>query len=290
MAEGGGAPPSEAMRGAKGVSSVIVVVIAIITFVAGLGIGAVFLTPPPAPRTVSTLFLGTNTPFPPFEFRNSTTDALEGFDIELIQALITRSGYTQYQWTDFRDFQPLLTAVAAGRIDIGVGAITMNGATGATRNSTLSFSNPYFLSNQGILKNAGDPTAYCAAANCTTAELNSTTLVIGVQAITTSEFWVEDNLPAVTGAGHLKIYPDVTQVLQNLQNHVVDIVVIDKPAADGIAHRNAAFVVGGTIVTNELYGFAVQKGDPLGLLPKINAQLATMKSDGSYTTILNKWF
>lgn len=290
MAEGGGAPPSEARRGAKGVSTVIVVVVAILTFVAGLGIGAVFLAPAPAPRTVSTLFLGTNTPFPPFEFRNSTTDALEGFDIELIQTMITRAGYTQYQWTDFRDFQPLLTAVAAGRIDIGVGAITMNGATGATRNGTLSFSNPYFVSNQGILKNAGDSTAYCAATNCTVAELNTTTLIIGVQAITTSEFWVEDNLKAVTGAGHLKIYPDVTQVLQNLQNHVVDIVVIDKPAADGIASRNPAFVVGGTIVTNELYGFAVQKGDPLGLLPKINTQLAAMKQDGTYTTILNKWF
>ncbi|TLZ55973.1 MAG: hypothetical protein E6K15_06980, partial [Methanobacteriota archaeon] len=79
MAEGGGATPAEAMRGAKGISSVIVVVIAIVTFVAGLGIGAVFLAPPPAPRTVTTLFLGTNTPFPPFEFRNSTTDNLEGF-------------------------------------------------------------------------------------------------------------------------------------------------------------------------------------------------------------------
>ena len=290
MAEGGGATPAEAMRGAKGISSVIVVVIAIITFVAGLGIGAVFLAPPPAPRTVTTLFLGTNTPFPPFEFRNSTTDNLEGFDVELIQTIITRAGYTQYEWTDFRDFQPLLTAVGAGRIDIGIGAITMNGNTGATRNASLSFSNPYFLSNQGILKNAGDSTPYCAAANCTVAELNSTSLIIGVQAITTSQFWVQDNLPAVTGASHLKIYPDVTQVLQNLQNHVVDIVVIDKPAAVGIASRNAAFVVGGTIVTNELYGFAVAKGDPLGLVPKINAQLAAMKQDGTYNTILNKWF
>src|SRR5467141_4416898 len=201
MAEGAGAPPSEAMRGAKGVSSVIVVVIAIITFVAGLGIGAVFLTLPPAPRTVSTLFLGTNTPFPPFEFRNSTTDQLQGFDIEMIETILTRAGYTasQRQWTDFRDFQPLLTAGAAGRIDIGVGAITLSGTTGASRNNTLSFSSSYFLSNQGILKNAADATRYCAAANCTVAELNQTTLLVGVQAITTSEFWVEDNLKAVTG-------------------------------------------------------------------------------------------
>jgi ABC-type amino acid transport substrate-binding protein len=293
MAEGGGAaPPMDAMRGSRGVSTVIVIVVAIVTFVAGVGLGAFVLAPAPARTAPTTIFLGTNTPFPPFEFRNSTTDQLQGFDIEMIETILTRAGYTasQRQWTDFRDFQPLLTAVAAGRIDIGVGAITLSGSTGASRNNTLSFSNSYFLSNQGILKNAADATRYCAAANCTVAELNKTTLLVGVQAITTSEFWVEDNLKAVTGNNNLKIYPDVTQVLTALQNHVVDIVVIDKPAADGISKRNPAFVVGGAIITNELYGFCVQKGDPLGLLSKINAQLASMKADGTYNTILNKWF
>ena len=40
MAEGGAAPPAAAMRGGKGVSSVIAIVVAVITFLAGLGVGA----------------------------------------------------------------------------------------------------------------------------------------------------------------------------------------------------------------------------------------------------------
>ena len=65
-----------------------------------------------------------------------------------------------------------------------------------------------------------------------------------------------------------------------------DIVVIDLPAAQGIVAKNPnAYAVGGKILTNELYGFAVANGDPLGLVPIINAQLAQMKSDGTVTKI-----
>ena len=188
-------------------------------------------------------------------------------------------------------FSALLAAVSVGRMDIAVGAITMNGETGAQRNNSMDFSNPYYLSNQGILKRTNDNTAYCAAAVCTVAELNKTTLVVGAQAITTSEFWVEDNLKNVVSSNHLELRPTVEDVLLLLSQRVVDIVVIDLPAAQGIAAKNpSAYTVGGEIMTNELYGFAVANGDPSGLLPIINAQLAAMKSDGTYQTILNKWF
>ncbi len=134
----------EAMRGAKGVSVAIVAVVAIVLFVAGIGVGYLFFSPPSA--KVSKLFLGTNTPFPPFESRNATSDALEGFDIDLIQTIVQRGwGYTEcsdtvtnhcYEWNDFRDFSALLAAVSVGRMDIAVGAITENGAVGAERNNT----------------------------------------------------------------------------------------------------------------------------------------------------------
>ena len=289
MAAGGGAPPAEAVRGGKGVSAAIVVVVAIVMLLAGFGLGYYVLAPAPA-KQLTTLVLGTNTPFPPFEFYNSTTNQLQGFDIELIQTILTRAGYA-YQWRDFRDFQVLLSAVSAQGIDIGVGAITSNGATGAERNKTLAFSEPYFLSNQGVLKRASDTRSFCAnPSDCTATELNRTDLKIAVQAITTSEFWVEDNLPAVVDSAHLSIFPDVSQVLQALSSSSVDIVVIDKPAADGIAAGNPVFSAVGTILTNELYSFAVAHGDPLQLLQKINSQLAAMRADGTFQRILDKWF
>jgi polar amino acid transport system substrate-binding protein len=67
-------------------------------------------------------------------------------------------------------------------------------------------------------------------------------------------------------------------------------VIIDKPAADGIAKANPTFAVQGVIYTNELYGFAVPKADPLGLIPRLNSALAQMKSDGSYDALVKKYF
>jgi len=297
MATGGGAPPPEAVRGARGVWVVIVAVIAVVLFVAGVGVGWLVFSPPA--KRVSKLFLGTNTPFPPFEFYNNSL--LIGFDIELIQDIVHRGwGFNEctdtvttacYEWTDFQTFLPLLAAVGEGRIDIGVGAITENGDTGAKRNATMDFSDPYYLSNQGVLKRAGDSTVYCAAADCTVAELDRSNLKIGAQEVTTSEFWVEDNLPNVTGANNLVLLGTVEDVLLALRNNVVDIVVIDLPAGQRIASANpTTYKVAGTIRTNELYGFAVANNDPLGLIPVINAQLRAIRADGTYDALISKWF
>ena len=286
MATGGSAPPSEAMRGSKGVSVIVAAVVAVVVFVGGLGVGAFFLAPAPAPAGPK-LLLGTNTPFPPFEYYDN--NVLVGFDIELIQTMVKRAGYT-YEWRDYTDFTALLLAVSARGVDVAVGAITSNGAAGAERNKSLDFTNSYYEGDQAILKNTADTASYCAATDCTVDELNRTDLVVGAQEITTSEFWVEDNLPAVVDSSNLKLYPSVTLVLQALTAGTVDIVVIDKPAAEGISAGNPSFAVGGVIQTNELYAFAVANTDPEGLVPKLNSALASIRADGTYQQLLDKYF
>ena len=287
-----GQPPAEAMkRGRGGRRAVFGLVVAIVAFLAGLGTGFVFFSPKPPAK----LIVGTNTPFPPFEFRNATTDTIEGFGIDLITAVLDRMGYqrtndpatTEWELFDFRDFSALLAAVGTGRVDIAESSITMNGDIGAKRNETMDFTNVYFESDQGVLQRASDATNYCADDNnCLASEFNKATLKVAVQGGTSSEFWVDDNLKAV----QLQTFPDVTQVLQALQTQAVDIVVIDRPAAAGIVVGNPQFAVGGTIQTNELYAFAVENKDPLGLVPKMNSALASIKSDGTYDTLINKWF
>lgn len=293
MAEGGGAPPVEAMRGAKGVSAVVVAVVAIIVFLAGLGVGAFFLAPAPAPA-LPKLLLGTNTPFPPFEFYDEN-DNLVGFDIELIQTLVARAGFT-YEWRDFTDFTALLLAVSAGGIDIGAAATTIR----ADRNETLDFTDWYYESDQAVMKRTSDTTSYCAASECTVDDLNLTDLIIGVQTPTTSEFWVCDNLPAVAdcystpeaaAADNLLTYPGVTQVLQALTAGTVDIVIMDKPAVEGFVEGNpSTYALVGTIETNELYGFYTADGDPQGLIPRLNSALTQVRGDGTYDDLIAKYF
>jgi len=122
-------------------------------------------------------------------------------------------------------------------------------------------------------------------------ELNRADLKVGVQEITTSQFWAEENLPAVVGANNLVVLATVEDVLVALQQGVVDIVIIDLPAANGIAQRNPTlYTVEGTIQTNELYGFAVANNDPKGIVPIINAQLDAIRADGTYDRLIEKWF
>ncbi|OGS45611.1 MAG: hypothetical protein A3K66_07875 [Euryarchaeota archaeon RBG_16_67_27] len=261
--------------------------IAVITFVAGFGVGSYLFpqTPAPGPEK-EVLLLGTNTPFPPFESRNTTSGNLEGFDIDLIQTMVTRAGYA-YEWRDFRDFTALLAATAAEGVDIAIGAITMNGATGTLRNQTLDFTDPYYEADQGVLKLTADATDYCPTANdCTATDLNDAAYTVAVQDITTSLYWAEAELPDVT----LVVLPSVSQVLQALSAGNVDFVVIDHPAAVGIAGANPAFTVEGTIQTDELYGFAVPNNDPKNIVEKLNTALAAIRTDGTYDTLVAKWF
>lgn len=296
MAEGGGAPPAEAMRGGKGVSAVVAAVIGIVLFVAGFGVGSYIFPQAPPPQGPK-LLLGTNTEFIPFEYYDNVTDQLVGFDVELIQTMVTRSGYT-YEWRDFTDFDALLFAVAAEGVDIAVGAITQNAPPpiGTERNASMDFTLPYFEADQGVLKKKTNPTNYCAAADCTVSELNQAGLRVGAQETTTSEFWACDNLPAVadcstptTEAGdNLFTFPAVAQVLQALNAGTVDIVIMDLPAAQGSAGTD--FEVDGAIQTNELYGFAVPEGDPKDILERLNTALTGMRQDGTYARILDKYF
>ncbi len=277
-------PPPEAMKGiSKGLYMATVVGVAIAAFVAGLGSYSVIYPSSPSPSE-KTYIIGTNTPFPPFESLDDA-ETIVGFDIDLISAVLNRSG-KEFVIRDFRDFGALLTSVQTHRVDIAVSAITSSGTTGANRNATMSFSDPYFESDQAILVRKGYTGVTCASGNCVAADIEGEK--IATQAGTTSEYWVADNVlsgPAQT------TFADVTLVLEALRTSGVDVVVIDKPAGDAIASANPTlYELSGTVQTDELYSFAVPKGDPDRLLPVINGELAKMRTDGTYAQIVDKWF
>lgn len=285
MEESGGPPPEAVRRGVSGgMFAATVIVVAIIAFVAGLGLGGVIFPQQPAgPQIPAVLVIGTNTPFPPFEFRDENDDIV-GFDIDLITTIMERLGQ-DYELFDFRDFGALLAAVQTGRVDLAASAITSSGTTGAERNATMDFSDSYYEADQTVLIRVGDDRIVCADDVCTATDVQP--FRIATQSGTTSEFWVADFVENAD----LTTFPDVTQVLQALESGSVDLVVIDKPAGEAIVAANpTTFDVAGTIETNELYAFAVPDGDPFGILPLINQELAEMRADGTYDAIVAAWF
>ncbi|MEJ5199019.1 MAG: transporter substrate-binding domain-containing protein, partial [Anaerolineae bacterium] len=76
-------------------------------------------------------------------------------------------------------------------------------------------------------------------------------------------------------------------------NKNVDAVVVDTPVAANYALQAEQFKgklkIVSEIVTNEVYGLTVQKGDPKKLLPLFNAGLKNVKASGEYKKIYEKW-
>jgi ABC-type amino acid transport substrate-binding protein len=278
------APPPEAVRGgvSKTFFAVVVVLVAILAFLGGIGLGDVLFSPPPKPKLV----VGTNSPFPPFESYNDTTGQFEGFDIEIAQLVANKLKYDMTV-RNFNSFDLLLATVGQGGVDIAVSAITMSGSKGADRNRTMSFSNPYYLANQAVVVRSSDSFT-CPGAVCNqTMVLHHT---IGVQSGTTSEGWVDTY---ITGNQTERIfrYQDVVDEINALKSNIYELMIIDQGPAKAIADGSGGTLkVIGTIITGELYGVAVRTGDPKGLVPVINSVLAEIKASGQYDQLIAKWF
>lgn len=286
---GSSSPPPEALRRGigRGVFVVVVVVVAVLALVAGVFVGKTLYGA--SSSKAQYLVVGTNIPFPPFEDYNYTTGAYFGFDIDFAN-MIANATHRTLVIQNYADFSVLLTTVGKGGVDMAASAITESGPIGAARNGTMSFSIPYYDANQAVIVKSSSTFACATPSSCTQNDLKS--LVVGVQTGTTSQGWAASFLlPNMTNPSNLKNFTTVDTEVAALEAGSLDAVIIDSgPAASIAAGSAGAIKVAGTIITGELYGFAVAHGDPEGLLPVINNVISTAETDGTYAQLVHKWF
>ncbi len=281
-------PPPEAMRRgiSRGVFVATVVVVALIAVVGGLYAGKA-LYGGSSSSSSPYLVVGTNIPFPPFEDYNYTNGVYFGFDINfsgLIASALHRSLVIQ----NYNDFSTLLVDVGHGVVDMAASAITSSGGIGATRNSTMSFSIPYYDANQAVLVKTAS-TLSCPKTGCTVANLSS--LQIGVQTGTSSQSWTQAYLQPNETGGKVTAYTTVDVEVSALLAGTLDAVIIDYgPALSYASNSGGALKVGGEIFTNELYAFAVAHGDPEHILPTIDSVITQTMQNGTYDKLIKEWF
>lgn len=282
MAEGGGsAPPPEAVRKGvgRGLFVTVVVVVAIIAFVGGLGVGNLLFK---GTTTTARQFfvVGTNLPFPPFENFNTTTGAYEGFDVNITVLIANALGRTLV-WQNYASFDVLLTTAGKGGVDMAASSITIT----ANRSKSMSFSDSYYDANQGVLVKSSS-TLTCASTGCTVNDLK--TKIVAVQSGTTSDAWATSYL--IPNGTNVQRFSGVDTELAALTAGSVDLVIIDLPIAKSYAAGSAGTLkVAGEIPTGEHYGFAVAYGDPEGILPVINSVIAQIKANGVYNQLRAMW-
>jgi polar amino acid transport system substrate-binding protein len=222
------------------------------------------------------IVVGTQVPYPPFENYNVTSGKYEGIDIEIMERVAEELG-VDLVWNAM-DFDPLFGAVQTGQIDCAISSITIT----SKREQTVNFTTPYYIANQAVLVQDGSTISEIS-------DLNGTKLV--VQAGTTGQYWVDDNLVA-TGAvdeDDVSYLTDVPAAVLTVDNGQNDAFIVDTPVADRYSgDSNYDLKVGFIIETNENYGIMIPQNEP-ELKAAINAIIAEMIADGSLQQIINKW-
>jgi polar amino acid transport system substrate-binding protein len=224
------------------------------------------------------IIVGTNAFFPPFEFYQNNT--IVGYDIELVTKILTDAGYE----VEVRnmDFDSLETALTSKSIDIIAAGYTIT----ATRSEVMDFTIPYFDSNQSVLINLN---------NNPNLTINSTedfgTLQkVGAQRYTTGEIWIQENLidTGIINESQYEPYVLYTGAVTDLDYDRVQAVVLDRPVAQFFEGKNGKNITK-TIVTNEQFGFAVQKGNTT-LRNILNTGLEQLKGSQYLADLNEKYF
>ncbi len=246
-------------------------IIGIVIIIVLIGaVGAFFYFNQPTQEKV--LVMGTSADYPPFEYV-AENNTIVGFDVDIAKYIANKYGYK----LEIKDipFDSLIPALQAGEIDFIVAAMTIT----AEREQQVDFSIPYYNATQAVLIKSDH------------ADIASITdlygLKVGVQAGTTGEAWVDDNLGNnVTKIAYQRAYDAITA----LKAGQIDALILDDPVANYYASiDNEIKLASLHIDTGERYGIAVRNGDTQ-LLNMINEALREMFENGYYDQLIARYF
>lgn len=213
--------------------------------------------------------VATDATWAPFEYVDTETEEIVGFDIDLFDAIAERADldveYVNVAW------DPLLAGMAQGTYDAAISSITIT----AERAKNMNFSIPYFTAGQII-------TTLTSNTDITGNETLGGKSV-GVQTGTTGDILAQ-GIPDVTVVG----YDDIPSAFLALLAGNIDAVICDTPVAYGYVATHATLKTVGEVMSSEEYGIAVAKGKE-DLLEKINEALEELLDEGIIEELSAEW-
>jgi len=233
------------------------------------------------------LIIGTDATFPPFEFVDEN-GTITGFDIEMTTAILTDLGYE----VEIKDmgFDQLINAVQTGIIDVIAAGMTID----EERSQQISFSIPYYSSNQSVLVRSDSTITIVNYSDF--ANLN-----IGAQITTTGATWVEEHLLNMTWLQEQNINYSLNVTLDTYQFYTdavldltlptggrIDAVLVDEPVGNAFVEQGDTKVIY-IINTNESFGLGVKK-ENTELLQKINQALEEYMASEEWNVLVKKYF
>lgn len=187
---------------------------------------------------VTSITVATDATWPPFEYIDTDSNQIVGFDIDLMNAIAEKAGieveFVNVEW------DPLLAGVAQGTYDAAISSITIK----PDRLESMDFSDPYFVAGQIIV---------VPADNTTITGPDNLSGSVGVQSGTTGD----DEVTALDTVDEVVRYDEIGLAFAALLNGQLDAVVCDTPVAEGyVSTYSDDLKTVGEVLTTEEYGIA----------------------------------
>lgn len=208
--------------------------------------------------------------YPPFETVDEKTKQLVGFDIDLMNAIGEKAGFTP----DFKNtpFDSVLAGISSCQFDAAISAITIT----EERKKSMAFTNPYIDAGQ-IVTVRTDNTSINGPEDLKGKK-------IAVQLGTTGEIEAKK----IEGAT-VQPFDTADLAFTQLRNGQADAVIVDNPTTEVYTKRFSKDIkTVGKPFTDEHYGIAVCK-TKTDLVNKINTALAELEKDGTIQKLKDKW-
>lgn len=220
----------------------------------------------PVGKVKQNLEVGSDIPYPPFEFGNPP---YRGFDVDVVRAIARRLGTrARFERTSF---DHLFGGLARGTFDMVASGTTIT----PEHQRDADFSVPYAAADQSLLVKRGSGIK-------TKGDLAGK--VVGTQLATPGAEYAKDR----TDAESIRSFELIDDAINALEAGQVDAVINDFVLSKYAERSHRDLVVVQSLATGEGYGIAFRKGS--GLKPKVDAAIEKIKEDGTYARIFKKWF
>ena len=218
-----------------------------------------------------TIIVGTNTNWPPFEIFNTTSNQLEGFDIDLAELVADYLNVT-VEWIDM-DFDNLVGACQAGTIDMIASATFIT----AARCEVLQPLCWYIRTNEVIVTLANS-----------TLDIESLDDLVGYDVGVQTGTVEDEELSDITGMeATLTRYPVVETMFAALDAGTLDAVYVDEPIVGLYSTVYSLKII--FTVTAPPTAFYIRYGSDR-LSAACNSAIAQAFEDGTIDSLIAKWF
>jgi cystine transport system substrate-binding protein len=219
-----------------------------------------------------TLIVGLEGTYPPFNFVDTKTRKLDGFDVDVAKMIANKLGvkvkFVKTEWS------AILAGLSAGKFDVIVNQVGIT----PQRKKTFDFSVPYVASSPQLILRKDDTADYKGFSDLVGKKL-------GVGQGSNYETLAKAQKGVI-----VKSYPGAPEYLSDLVSGRIDAALNDQLMTAYLVKTSNLPIRGGAIVGDPKFnGIPFRKGNPK-FKAAIDKALEASFKDGEFAKISDKWF